>query len=265
MQQIGIKPYYEERGPADQNVVDLFKGAWKSTLPGNLVSGTFPMFDDARPAWTATQIPGGLALKTVLEFGPFEGYQTYLLLREGAKGVTSVEANSVNFLKCLCLKEIYDLKAKFLFGDIVKFVRGCTSRFDVAWASGMLYHLQDPIYFIKRISEIAKYVFVWTHYFDREIIGALQNGQEKHFIPSHDKVERHYDRDIELSARSYLLPDYKEEIPMYWEGGSEQITYWLTKNDIIWLFQQSGMRLIAVQSEADVSGLPCIGFLVGRK
>jgi hypothetical protein len=262
--QISLKAYYEEREPAPQNVVDLFKGSWKSLLPGGLASGTKAMFEDRRPAWLAAQLPGGLALKTVIEFGPFEGYQTYLMLREGAREVTSVEANSINFLKCLCLKEIYRLKANFLFGDIVKFLEKCERRYDVAWASGMLYHLQDPIYFIQRVSQIADYVYVWTHHFDAEAIGGLHNGQEKCFVADFDKVGCHHGRKIVLHARSYLLPDYKESIPLYWEGGLEQVTYWLTKEDLLWLFEQAGMHVLAVQGEGDVVGLPCIGFIVGR-
>ncbi len=265
MNENGINPYYELRAPGPQTVVDLFKNSWKSELPGGLTSGSAPMFEDSRPAWLASQLPGGLALKTVLELGPFEGYQTYQLLRNGAKEVTSIEANSINYLKCLCIKELYGLQAKILFGDIVKFVRDCDRRFDIVWASGVLYHLQDPAYLIQRVSQLAHYVYVWTHYFDASVIGELNNGQERHFIPELDKVEHHHGRDIRLHARSYLLPNYKSAIPMYWEGGLDQVAFWLEKEDIFWLFQHAGMRVLAVQGEStEVSGLPSIGFLVAR-
>src|ERR1700687_1688382 len=111
MDETSIKPYYERRAPTAQNIADLFAGNWKALLPRGITSGAAPMFEDSRPAWAAAGIPGGFHGKTVLELGPFEAYQTYRLLHEGARRVVSVEANSVNFLKCLCVKEMYNLGA----------------------------------------------------------------------------------------------------------------------------------------------------------
>lgn len=263
MSEGSIRPYYEKRTPSPQTVTDLFRGSWKSALPGNIASGEAAMFDDSRPRWAASQIEGGFAAKSILELGPFEAYQTYLLLKEGAREVVSVEANSINFLKCLCVKEIYGLNtAQFLFGDILNFVHECRRRYDVVWASGMLYHLQDPVYFIERVADLADYIYVWTHYFDNAIIGTLSNGQERHFQPCHDKVRRIDGRNILLHARSYLIPDYNRDLPMYWEGGLADITYWLSKEDLFWLFKRSGMAIKSVEStNTTVNGLPAVGFL----
>ena len=220
------------------------------------------MFEDSRPAWAAAGIPGGFHGKTVLELGPFEAYQTYRILHEGARRVVSVEANSVNFLKCLCVKEICNLgAAHFLFGDIVGYVRDCDERFDVVWASGVLYHLQDPIAFVEYLVRLAPVIYVWTHYFDAAVMRDLQNGQERHFLAEADIIRRCGGRDIVLHARSYLLPDYETGIPMNWEGGVEQVTYWLSKDDIFWLFERAGMRIAAIESDnTNVNGLPAVGF-----
>jgi hypothetical protein len=263
MSETGIKPYYERRAPSPQNVADLFGGSWKAMLPGGVASGTVPLFDDLRPAWAASVIPGGLQGKTVLELGPLEAYTTYRLLREGARSVLSVEANSINFLKCLCVKEICNLHAaQFLFGDAVEYVRDCDERFDVAWASGILYHLQDPILFVECIARLAPVIYIWTHYFDTDVMRSLRNGQERHFLPEVNIARRCPGRDIVLHARSYLLPQYESNVPMNWEGGPEQFTYWLTKADIFWLFELAGMRIASIEFDnTNVNGLPALGFL----
>lgn len=259
-----IKPYYEKRPPSPQTIVDIFEGAWKSKLPGELVSGNEAMFQDSRPDWLAQKIPGGLNLKSVLELGPFEGYQTLKLERLGAREITSVEGNSVNFLKCLCLKEALGMSASFQFGDIMGFLNQCDRKYDVVWASGVLYHMQQPIQFLERASQLAPYMFIWTHYYD-DSIENLTNGQEKHFLSQHDKVENYHGRDITLHARSYLTPDYDNNVPLYWEGGLEQITYWLEKADIQWLLEQSGMKIEAILSDTnELLGLPLISFLAKR-
>jgi hypothetical protein len=173
-----ISPFYETRPPSPQTIADIFGGQWQSALPDQIVSGAAPLFDDRRPFWLASNVPGGLEGKSVLECGPFEGYQTYLLLKNGAATVVAVESNSVNFLKCLCVKEIYGLeKAALNFGDVVEFLRSNIERYDIVLASGILYHLQDPAYFIRRVCELGDIAYVWTHYFDKEAIGKLRNGR----------------------------------------------------------------------------------------
>lgn len=258
-----IKPYYERRAPSPQNLADLFGDSWKSALPG-VRSGDAPMFDDARPGWVAAQLPGGFYGKSVLELGPFEAYQTHRMLGLGARRIVSVESNSINYLKCLCVKEIYNLvPAHFVFGDVLAYLEACEERFDVVWASGILYHMQDPLRFIELIARLAPVAYVWTHYYDASLIGALRNGQERHFIAAEDVTQPHGDSTVTLHARSYLMPDYRDGIPMYWEGGPEQITYWLEKDDIFAAFRRAGMAVAAVESDNDdVNGLPATGFLV---
>jgi hypothetical protein len=266
MDEAGIRPYYERRPPSEQNVADLFRGSWKSRLPHDLLSGTEPMFEDSRPAWAASVIPGGFADKDVLELGPFEGYQTHGIARAGARRIVSVEANSINFLKCLCVKELYGLDAAhLLFGDIVGYVATCAERFDVVCASGVLYHLQNPIDCIAGMARLAPYAYVWTHYYDHAAMAALGEVQRRHFVPGGDVVRRYGDRDIVLHARSYLIPNYRNEIPAYWEGGFEEISYWLEKDDIVWLFERAGMTVAEIEfDDTTINGLPAFGFVARR-
>jgi len=262
----GIRPYYERRPPSEQNVADLFRGSWKSQLPHDLVSGTAPMFDDSRPAWAASVIPGGFAGKDVLELGPFEGYQTRAIARAGARRIVSVEANSINFLKCLCVKEVYGLDAaRFLFGDILGYVGTCAERFDVVWASGVLYHSQNPTDFIGCVARLAPYAYFWTHYYDGAAMAALDDVQRRHFVPGADVVRRYGERDVVLHARSYLIPNYGNGVPMNWEGGLEDVSYWLEKDDIVWLFEQAGMTIAEIEfDDTRVNGLPAFGFVARR-
>lgn len=266
MNKTGIGPYYERRPPSEQNVADLFRGSWKSRLPHGLVSGTAPMFEDGRPAWAARVIPGGFADKDVLELGPFEGYQTYGIARAGARRIISVEANSVNFLKCLCVKELYGLHAaRYVFGDVLGYVSTCAQSFDVVWASGILYHLQNPTELIRCIARLAPYAYVWTHYYDARAMAALDQVQRPHFVPDRDVVRRYGERDVVLHARSYLIPDYGNEVPMYWEGGLDEVAYWLEKDDIVWLFERAGMTIAEVEfDDTSINGLPAFAFVARR-
>ena len=68
-----------------------------------------------------------------------------MMQKAGASKVISVEANNREFLKCLIVKQMLDLKnVKFLFGDFNRYLEQQERRFDVVVASGVLYHMTNP-------------------------------------------------------------------------------------------------------------------------
>lgn len=69
MSEGSIRPYYEKRARLPQTTADLFRGSWKSALPGTIASGEAAMFDDSHACWAASQIEGGFAAKSILELG----------------------------------------------------------------------------------------------------------------------------------------------------------------------------------------------------
>jgi hypothetical protein len=72
-------------------------------------------------------------------------------------------------------------------------------------------------------------------------------------------------REIVMHARSYLIEDYEGKVPLNWQGGPKNITYWLEKDDIHWMFQKYGMPVEKIEFDNDaVNGLPAIGFLARR-
>ena len=82
-----ILDQYVREAPAPQHALDIFKGDWWSSLPGELSrlqAGQLPLFDDSRIHW-AIEALGGVSGKRVLELGPLEGGHTYLLERAGAQ------------------------------------------------------------------------------------------------------------------------------------------------------------------------------------
>ncbi|MFT4101340.1 MAG: hypothetical protein QM674_09950 [Burkholderiaceae bacterium] len=92
--------------------------------------------------------------------------------KAGAKSVTAIESNTRAFLKCLCVKEIFRLQRTcFELGDFIKYLEEeREQRYDVLFASGVLYHMVDPINFLELITRASDRIFIWTHYYDREAI-----------------------------------------------------------------------------------------------
>jgi len=115
--------------PCDQNIIDIFKGSFFTILPGiTTTPGTAALMDDGRIKWANEMYP--LKGKKVLECGPLELAHSYAMHALGASDITSVEANSYCYLKCLCVKDIYKLPVKLLLGDINKYITESKDTFD---------------------------------------------------------------------------------------------------------------------------------------
>jgi len=155
---------FSDKLPSHQNAIDIFRDAWASAMPkesGIQTGGAAEHFEDARISWAASVL-GALEGKSILELGPFEAYNSCQLEKLGAE-VLAIEGNLTNFLKCLIVKNALSLSSLFLFGDFVRFMQESGKRFDVCWASGVLYHSRDPIGLLKAACTIAPILFVWTH------------------------------------------------------------------------------------------------------
>lgn len=237
---------YELRQPGAQNILDIFEGEWSSKLPEELLlhtrPGTAPLFEDARIEWL-DQISGGLKGLSVLELGPLEAGHSYLLQKMGAASILSIEANTRAFLKCLCIKEIFKLdRVNFLLGDFVKYLEQDHRTFDLVMASGVLYHMEDPAYLLKLISNVTQRIFIWTHYYDADIIMGNWNLA--------GKFEKIKTAQIDDLTYSYSVQSYKKALK--WNGfcgGPLPFSRWLTRESILNILNKLGFKNIEIRFE----------------
>lgn len=150
-----------------QNGVNLFE--WTCKIPDeNIVSGSYRVFEsvDNRPSMVLNHFESVEDWK-ILDLGTFEGAHAYQLEKFGAS-ITAIEAHPINYLKCLLVKNALEMKTKFLLGDFQKYLENFNGQFDLIFASGVLYHMPDPILFIKSMSKISKKLFIWSHHVSNE-------------------------------------------------------------------------------------------------
>ena len=226
--------------PSPQQTVDIFANQWISAFPNDLsvTAGWINHFDpevDTRVPWAGTAIPGGFAGKSILELGPFEGYHTASLEWAGAASVTSVEASRTAYLKCLVVKELLGLNAKLLYGDVNAYLASTTDRFDIGWASGILYHQVDPIGFLEAIAAHADTLFLHSHFFDSEAVSGMA-GKDR-FRPQLDELRSWHGRDICLHRYEYE----QDTSQGTFAGGPNSYANWLELPDIEFILQELGM------------------------
>jgi hypothetical protein len=234
--------YYVRSAPHPQNALDLFQGEWSSALPGehaSLRAGTAGLFEDPRLEWAAAQL-GGFGGRTVLELGPLEGGHTFMIEKGGAARVTAVEANARAYLKCLIVKELLGLvRSHFLCGDLMQYLRTDPTRFDACVASGVLYHVRNPVELIARLAERTDRLFVWTHYYDPHLVA--RNGS---VADRFNGVEQAEFAGFRCTVRRF---EYRHALE--WNGfcgGSEACGCWMTRDDLLACLKWFGFDVVQV-------------------
>ncbi len=233
---------YSDLIPADQNSVDMFSGTWSSTLPNFEKSGAAGLFQDPRITWMCQQL-GNISGWNVLELGPLEGGHTFMLEAAGAT-VTAIEANHEAFLRCLVTKNLYGMRSKFVLGDFMKSF-GKDQRTDLVVASGVLYHMTDPVDLIRKIASISSNLFLWTHVFDPDLTvwnPAIVDKVGVKWLPK----EMRTDKSTPIAVR--IVPQLYADA-LGWEGfcgGPETYSNWIYKEDLFAVLRYYGYENIEV-------------------
>jgi len=249
---------YFGNAPNRQNVLDIFEGAWTSKMPNGSGLATKPggisLFADPRITWLSDRIGGFEGLR-ILELGPLEAGHTYMMHEGGAKYIVGVESNTHAFLKCLCIKEVFQLlRANFLLGDLTTYLAQTPDAFDLCVASGVLYHMKDPVRTLLDAAKAAPTLYLWTHYYDETVI------RDGPYAPLFTKsmafrVQGHA---FVAAKRYYGRARYRSRFL----GGASAFTLWLAKESLFEALELAGFRNLEVgQDEPEHPNGPAISIL----
>jgi hypothetical protein len=238
-----ILDLYSNNEPTPQSTIDIFKDEWSSKLPDGLSAGSADLFNVDRVMWPQTRFD--FSGKSVLELGPLEGGQTYALHNLGASIITAVEGNSRAFLKCLIVKELLALhRAHFLYGDIIKYLETTNSSFDIIFASGVLYHMTEPLKLLRLIKHHTNRCYLWTHYYDRDLLAQAFGNEFR--VKFGEPITLEY-----AGYRCEAYPQYYGDA-LDWQGycgGNAPSSMWLCRSDIINFLRHIGFNKLEIGEE----------------
>lgn len=234
-----------QKNPSPQTALDIFKGTWTSRLPGdyaNYLAGSTPLFEDSRIPLCAPSL-GGIEGKKVLDLGPLEGGPAYVLEKMGAASVVAVEANSILFLKCLVAKEILNMnRTNFLCGEVTEYLKNTKEHFDVCVASGILYHMSNPVELLFLLSKSTDRLMIWTHYFD-------EINLDRNKIQTFKQAVSH---NFENESYNYHRQEYGIGFTTNsFCGGTAQHSNWMSKDGILKALEIFGFTTITILEDVD--------------
>ena len=244
-----VDAYPSAAGPA----VALFAGNWASRLPvPEVTAGDLLLFEDPRIAWMIGEA-GSIAGFDVLELGPLEGAHSAMMLAAGAGSVTGIEANADAFLRCLVVKNLLSLdRATFWLGNFERYLAERPRRFDLILASGILYHLSDPLKVIQDMIAMTDRIGIWSHFYEPEAVAQA-------YAPprSNPFTGRSSPRTLESDTLTYHEHDYGATAgSKAFRGGIRQTSSWIEKDALIALFERHGFRVALGHDEAIRPGGP---------
>jgi|GEM_PF-281864 len=255
---------YEPRPPHPQNALDLMRGGWVGSLPPALGLGAgtrTDLWDDARMRWLAETL-GGLQGRDVLELGPLEAAHTAALLQAGARSVLAIEANKQAFLKCLIVKELCGLRdASFMLGDFMGFLASDARRWPLIVASGVLYHMADPLRLLEALAERTDTLFLWTHVIDD---AAMPQGDARRGLVAGVENIAWRGRTLRYHRRVPYGPGQQQD-PIFC-GGLVHAPAWMERDALLHVLGTLGFDDLRIAHEQpDHPGGPALSILAQRR
>ena len=252
--------HYVRGAPSAQNAIDAVPG-WNHAMPPHLgvVAGSVPLYADVRIAWCLEQY-GSIAGRKILELGPLEGMHTYMLDQQQPEFIHAIEANQLSFLRCLVTKELLEIKrAKFLLGNFLPWLEQTEVSYDLIIASGVLYHMSDPVHLLELLAMRSSAIFLWTHYFSEAA------------MPPDDLRRKALSGEVEkVDCRGMTVSLHRRGYHNAWKnsafcGGMYDRHYWMEKDDIMSVLRRLGFDDIrTTHDQPDHPNGPAISIFAQR-
>jgi hypothetical protein len=238
-------------------ISDMFStmGGWTTQfeVDGVLIGGNAILSKDPRMIWHMEKI-GGVKGKKILELGPLEGGHTKMMIEAGAKKVVAIEGLSDCFLRCLIVKEAFNLKnAEFWFADFCKVIpeEFLPHKFDAVLAAGVLYHQKNPAQLIHNLACITDTVMVWS-----QVASDTQPGGRTAFIQVRDHDNAYYGKWNNYGGSRMISESYC--------GGLNDEAFWMFPEEMRQCFKDAGfVNIIETPSGPTLHG-DCLLFVASK-
>jgi SAM-dependent methyltransferase len=251
--------------PCAQTEFDIFP-LWVYEIPveGTKTGAAQAFFHKPELINIAEKAFGDLTKFKSLEIGPNEGEITFHLYNHGIRDLVSIETRSINYLKCLVVKNVLRLDTvRFMCGDAVLHLE--SNAYDICYCVGVFYHLPDPLKFVENLTKSCKRIALQTHYyeenakvFDKGNLEAIEKSTRGNTVSAVNwnigETEIFTVKGKQFhKIKHYYVPGDGHRI--YGRGGVEEYAYMMKLEEIFKLFEVFGWEIRdALNDEENVRG-----------
>ena len=193
---------------------------------------------DLRTDVVIEHIGGSLLGRSVVDLGCLEGAFAIEFARRGAARVVGVEAREVSVRRCNLACELIGLEnVEFKVGDVTEELTASPGRFDVVFASGIVYHLADPAAFLRLARQACTGIaLIDTHVADPLTI----------FKDCSPEIVEHVSGGRTYRGRTFtefdLAAHEADRSRMLWAAWENPVSFWPLEADLVRMMHDAGFR-----------------------
>ncbi len=186
---------------------------------------------------------GDLSGLRLMDLGCLEGGLSFEMAREDME-VLGVEGRSSNFEKCRLIKDYFGFpNLDFIHLDVKELNRQYQGVFDAVLCCGILYHLDDPVSFLKLLNEIThkdSVLFLDTHIAPSE--AKLEKCVHGKYLSAFESLEHD---GVSYQGRWYMeYPEDGQGSDEEWTAVSNYRSFWLSYDSLMTAVYKAGFTRI---------------------
>lgn len=184
----------------------------------------------------------------VADLGCLEGGFSLALAQRGIN-LLGIEARRKNLEKAQLLKEHFEVSnLELLCEDVKSFTRERFGMFDVVLALGILYHLDQPVAWLRQVAECTRGVLVIdSHYAPSDESGLAQIDPRLSQLSSLEKIEVR--GEVYEGRWFFEYDDKSNREDQLWASYSNHSSFWLTKESLLRALMRAGFDLVLEQHD----------------
>lgn len=223
--------------PFSTHRIELSKNLW--TMPSG--QGEDVLVPDLRMKTLVDRAGGTLTGKRVLDLGCLEGGYSVCLAKQGAKEVVGIEAREINYQRCLLVKDCLKLpNLTFHRCDVKEARKDWLSEFDIIFAGGILYHLDNPCAVLRQLSEMVKeFLLIDTHVALRDHYAHGCSEQITERVFEGEVYRGRWTTEFQPNANQQEIEKSS------WASWSNIKSFWFLEEDLVHLLMRLGFQNVS--------------------
>jgi SAM-dependent methyltransferase len=191
----------------------------------------------------------GLKDLRVADLGCLEGGFALAMAQRGMN-VLGIEARQTNLNKAQVLKDHFDLpNLEFRQDDVKNFTPENYGMFDVVLALGILYHLDEPIKWMRQLAAATNRVLIVDSHFAPSLDAGLALMDKR--LSGLSKIKTMKYGDVTYEGRWFAdCSDAMDRETQVWSSYSNNQSFWLTKESLCCGLMHAGFNMVFEQHDA---------------